>query len=204
MQTIGVLMYYCQQKTDVKKATKPILVVALRFTMKQCRITLERSMQKYIPENHSHSTCVKLLIGAGTDVNMADNQGFTPLINATLQDHDDCIDLLIKAGASIAPIIETALSGTPKCLQKLIAAGADVNAIRYRGRAVVMECVWKSKKWWDEITKASEQSYFPRNCKQKECLEILIAAGANVNVKTDGGISVLMKASQNGYEECAK
>ena len=85
-------------------------------------MTLERSMVKYITENHSHSTCVQLLIQAGADVNMAANQDFTPLKNTALNDHDDCIHLLIQAGASIAPIIETALCGTPKCLQKLISA----------------------------------------------------------------------------------
>ena len=44
----------------------------------------------------------------------------------------------------------------------------------------------------------------PRNCKQKECVEMLIKAGANVNAQTDDGISALMKASENGYGECVK
>ena len=35
-------------------------------------------------------------------------------------------------------------------------------------------------------------------------MEILIAAGANVNAQNDDGITTLMKASGNGYEECVK
>ena len=155
---------------------------------------------------------MKLLIQAGADVNMAEDKGFTPLINAARNDHGDCVDLLIQAGAnvnqaavkSITPIIGAAVGWTPNCLQKLILAGADVNAIRYRGRIALLECVWDSQKWHDDRNKGDGRSYVERKCKQKECVEIFIKAGANVNAQTDYGISVLMKASENGYEECVK
>ena len=182
---------------DVNKTTKPILAVALDCTTKNCEMTFEKSMEKYIPEHHSHSTCVKLLIMAGADVNMAEDKGFTPLINAARNDHGDCVDLLIEVGAcvnqaafkSITPIMGAAIRWTPNCLQKLISAGADVNAIRYRGRIALLECVWDSQKWHDGI-KGDGRSYVERKYKQKECVEIFINAGANVNAQTDYGISV--------------
>ena len=198
---------------DLKNTTRPILAVALGYTTKDCRMAFERAMVKYIPENHSRSTCVKLFIQAGADVNMAGNRGLTPLINAAMNDHDDCIDLLIQAGATvnqaaagkITPIISAALRWTPNCLQKLISAGADVNAVRYSDgeRIPLMECVWHSQKWYDEIERDG-RSHIERKCKQKECMEIFINAGSNVNAKADGGITTLMKASGNGYEKCVK
>ena len=198
---------------DVKNTTRPILAVALGYTTKDCRLAFERAMVKYIPENHSRSTCVKLLIQARADVNITGNRGFTPLINAALNDHDDCIDLLIKAGACVnqaaiycvTPVMGAAIRWTPNCLQKLISAGADVNAVRYIDgeRIALMECVWDSQKWHDEIERDG-RSHIERKCKQKECVEIFINAGANVNAQTDGGITTLMKASGNGYEECVK
>ena len=55
----------------------------------------------YIPENHSHSICVKLLIQAGADVNGKTIDGRKPLLNAARNDQDECVDLLIQAGAIV-------------------------------------------------------------------------------------------------------
>ena len=143
---------------DVNNANDSVLAAAMCYRKDRCKTRFTRTMEKYIPENHSHSTCVKLLIGAEANVNMADNQGFTPLINAARHDHDDCIDLLVQAGASVnqegadsmIPIVEAAILGTPKCLHRLIAAGADVNTIIDGGNTALT-------KWWNEITKSDEQ-----------------------------------------------
>ena len=144
---------------DVNKTNRPILTVALDYTTKQCKMAFEEKKVKYIPENHSHSTCVKLLIQARADVNMAEDKGFTLLINAARHNHDDCVDLLIEAGASvnqpavdrITPIVGAAIRWTPNCFQILISAGADVNAIRYEGRITLLECVWDSQKVHNNI-----------------------------------------------------
>ncbi len=44
---------------------------------------------------------VKFLVGKGADVNQADSQGWTPLLSAARQRHDDMIKLLIELGADV-------------------------------------------------------------------------------------------------------
>ena len=135
----------------------------------------------YIPENHSHIACVKLLTEAEADVNLSADDSFTPLRNAARHYHDDCIDLLVQSGANvnqpatdgITPIIGAAIFLSHKCLQKLISAEADVNAVRFKGMIALMETVWDSQEWLDEMIK--EHPDIPRDCKQKECVEIFLA-----------------------------
>ena len=192
---------------DVNNTTESILVDVMNSTTNLCRMAFQKG--NYILENHNYVSCVKLLIEAGADVNMADKQGFTPLINAARLGLDDCIDLLIQAGASVnqadndgvTPVVEAAILGTPKCLHRLISAGANVNTIRKGGRTALMECVWYSQEWWDE---GENKSKLPKNCKQRESVEILINAGVNVNARTNKGISAIMRASENGYDKCVK
>ena len=52
---------------DVNKITQPesILAVTLDSSTHQCRVAFEQFKVDYIPENHSYSNCVKLLIQAG-------------------------------------------------------------------------------------------------------------------------------------------
>ena len=96
---------------------------------------------------------VDLLIKAGADVNILDNDGASPLINAvSTPDHiefdsvpdDDgtendnrekCVELLLDAGADvnisdkkgITALMKAAENGMNQCLERLLRAGANVN-----------------------------------------------------------------------------
>ena len=62
--------------------------------------------------------------------------GETALLKAMINDHHDCVDPLIQAGADVnlpsdddrTPLTSAAYSGPIKSLQKLMSAGADVKA----------------------------------------------------------------------------
>ena len=156
--------------------------------------------------------CVDLLLEAGADVNMKGAANLTPLTQAVKHDHDGCLDLLLQAGADVneaectgrTPVASAAFYGLTKCLKKLLTAGADVNVPGPLGRTALIESVWSSRKEWKELIRHEELPHCTRN--PKECVEMLIKAGADVNVQMPGhpGYTALMKASANGYHECVK
>jgi ankyrin repeat protein len=77
---------------------------------------------------------VKFLVGKGADVNQPDNQGWTPLISAARQRHDDMINLLIELGADVnlaksdgtTPLIAAASRDHVPSIKVLLEHGADI------------------------------------------------------------------------------
>ena len=77
---------------------------------------------------------VKFLVGKGADVNQPDNQGWTPLISAARQRHDDMIKLLIELGADVnlaksdgtTPLIAAASRDHVPSIKVLLEHGADI------------------------------------------------------------------------------
>ena len=50
--------------------------------------------------------CVKLLIDANADVNIKDDDGYTALYYASIKNHNETIDILVRAGANIMETLE--------------------------------------------------------------------------------------------------
>ena len=81
-----------------------------------------------------HAELVRVLIGAGADVNAANRYGITPLIEASRLGSTPLIDALLKAGANPnvkLPEDETPLmagAGNLEAVKLFIARAADVNA----------------------------------------------------------------------------
>ena len=94
-----------------------------------------RTAVQYAAQNGDH-VMLQQLIDAGADVNKANNvDGKTSLIEATSQNHPECANILIKAGASVnmanekarTALIYAAEKGNRQTLTLLLEAGADVN-----------------------------------------------------------------------------
>ena len=164
--------------------------------------------------NHGHFTvlalaagngfdeAVKLLIQAGADVNKGSEYGMTPLMEALehcandmfRDKHKKCVELLLKTGADVNIECEgdTALTiasrpGLSEAVDLLIRVGADVNKVPGYCFTPLMEA---SEKYNGNI---HSNHYIA-------CMELLINAGADVNITTSGG-SALTTASGDVFDK---
>ena len=91
-----------------------------------------------------------LLIGAGVDVNRANDLGMTPLLMACANGHAELVEALLAAGADPhaalqsgeTPLMAAARAGSRAAVESLLRRGADVNAAeRTRGQTALMWAV---------------------------------------------------------------
>jgi quinoprotein dehydrogenase-associated probable ABC transporter substrate-binding protein len=126
---------------------------------------------------------VKFLVGKGADVNQADDQGWTPLISAARQRHDDMIKLLIELGADVnlaksdgtTPLIAAASRDHVPSIKVLLEHGADIEKLGPQGFRVLPLAI-------------ADDNY--------EAAKALIEAGAKVNEPSGAeGLTPLMVAA---------
>ena len=138
---------------------------------------------------------LQLLIKAGADMNgliihtdwrhlwdPAKRHGETALMMTAEMGFEDCMTLLLKAGADVnitGQCGHTALHmavrrNNVKCVAKLLQEGADVNLLNYYGQSALF--------------------YAVRNG-YHECVNVLIKSGADLNIQDKNGFTPLMVAS---------
>ena len=151
--------------------------------------------------------CVRLLIDTGADVNIISSLQTTALTNATLLDHPECVQLLIDAGADVnfrgstySALNRAAFYAKHKCVEKLLAAGADVNVEGLPPAIVDAVCnlTARCKQAFEE----AKMEYIPENHSHVTCVNLLIEAGADVNVKVGNGVTALINAAKNDHDDC--
>lgn len=129
------------------------------------------------------SRLVKLLLDKGANVNLADNSGYTALIDAARNnglEYQTIVKLLLDHGANVhasedAAIFSAAQGSDPEIMRFLLAKGAPANAKRSKddGDTVL-------------IVAASGGS--------SETVAMLLAAGADLKLTNNLGETALMKA----------
>lgn len=129
---------------------------------------------------------VAWLISKGADVNMPDSFGQTPLMAAAQYANPATVTRLLKAGARVKDVNKdgaTALHMTPmgncKVIPLLLKAGVPINAQANDGATALLVAV---------------------NARDVECVKLLIAARADVNLSDKYGTTPLMEASKKGTD----
>ena len=162
----------------------------------------------FVSEN-GHESCLKVLTNAGCDVNYIYRRKKTPLIHAARNGRIECLDVLTQAGADVNLTVQdgyTALMTAAEkdqymCLKKLIQVGADVNVTAKFDKTCLLIAAEKgyfktmevllvsgadvnsklrfSVNPWQVGAPPSTVALFLNH---SDCLEMLLQAGADVNV----------------------
>lgn len=132
-----------------------------------------------------------LLIEKGADVNAKDSIKDTPYLLAGAQGYDEILKATLAHGANLkdtnryggTAIIPAAEKGHPSTVKLLLEAGADPDFINGLGWTALLEVV---------ILGDGSQKYV-------DITEILINAGADLNIKDKDGVSSLAHAKKRGF-----
>ena len=171
-----------------------------------------------------YADSAKLLLEAGADKDIADDEGMTPLHYAAFKGHFDCLRLLLEAGADKdradedggTPLHRAATGGAKDCLVLLLEAGADkdrasnggrtpLHCTASRGEADCMKLLLQAGADTDRVT---DKGYAPLHSAawrgQAGCVKLLLEAGADKNRPTNSGEVPLHYAANHCQADCTK
>lgn len=138
---------------------------------------------------YNQPECLEMLSRSGADINKKDLKGLSPIYLAAAKDHEKCLQVLVEYGGDIntecdgvSLVYIAAQMNSVKTLDFLIQNKADFEAPASDGAT--------------PLYKAVSNGNF-------EATDLLIRAGANVNVDLEGFTPVYM-AAQNNHPECLK
>ncbi|KAJ3498956.1 hypothetical protein NLG97_g718 [Lecanicillium saksenae] len=166
-------------------------------------------------ENTSDASAAQVLLELGANTELKSNTGFTPLMNATLQNRPSQIKALLKYGAKVntsddigrLPIMAAVTAGSEACIQLLIDHGARLDLLDKRGYSVLhyafesgdMEIIKNLLAKAADINNPIDSQGLTLLHRaaadgQLDFVKYLLEAGAKLDVKTKDGDSVLITA----------
>jgi len=131
---------------------------------------------------HGHKEIVQVLLAAGANVNIVNNHGVTSLMDASHNGHVEIVQMLLTAGADVnirnnddglTPLMYASHDGDVEIVQMLLTAGA--------GESINIQTNWGH-------TALMIASLMIESLKcYKEVVQVLIVAGADVNIRDNNG-----------------
>ena len=151
---------------------------------------------------------VKQAIAAGADLDAKMQGGYTPLHLAAIYDHKEIAEVLIAAGADVnpknnrdmTPLHQAARSGRKEIAGLLIAKGADVNAKDENSLTPLDQAIQRKKTETANLLRkhgGKRGAVYSIHVAAKGDIEAVkqhLAAGVDVNAKSDDGETPLDKA----------
>lgn len=139
---------------------------------------------------------VKAQIAEGADVNAKPYHGMTALLLAAGEGHLEIVKLLLAAGADVNAVLVTPHAGAFTPL---------TYGLRSRNKAVVLTLI-------DAGAEVNPQNFcfltplssVSMGSGDVEMIELLLAKGADINLKSCGGVTALMIAASDGSPEVVK
>jgi cytohesin len=169
--------------------------------------------------------CVLLLLAAGADIN-AHGEAGSILYDAASRGDLALVEALLALGADPANVgaersamAAAAESGSIPIAERLVAAGADVHcpmALCHVARECNLEFVKylldlgsdpNGRGWWGTVPLVEAVggiSEYGRAGPGREVVELLLARGADVNLRGSEGSTALFSASADGMTECVQ
>ena len=156
---------------------------------------------------------VKMLLDAGAEPEGANEDGQTALMIAIKTGELPIVEMLLKAGAKVNTI-ERLENQTPLMWAAAATRNASemVKLLLAKGANVKVRAQYSD--WPSQITSEPRAQYRPTGGLNAllyaarggclDCVEALIAAGADVNVPTPEGVTAMMLALDNDHNELAK
>lgn len=170
---------------------------------------------------HKQTEVAKTLVAANADVNLRGRFNRTALHIAVIQREKALVELLVAAGADVNARDESnctalhmaATQGEGEVLKLLVAAHADVNSRDQRSQTAlhmaVIQCEDQELRPFcssDVLFSTNVSSHridIDESCRGKrvEMVRVLLDAGAEVDLKTDDGLTAYNLASKLGRDE---
>jgi ankyrin repeat protein len=189
------------------EATKQLMEIAKdSYT----NVSYDNSHDMYNPSN---SKKIKYLLGFGADINIQDDEGYTPLmrilekevpdfgIAKMLVNQDADVNLKNNKGETALHIFaQNGIFFSPTLLKKLIRAGTDINTRDDKGKTPLIHLMSK-------FSPPAECFFIFSVSLSNTSTEILLSSGADVNAKDKDGNTalscLLQKNNYSGYNnEC--
>jgi len=156
----------------------------------------ENKTPLHLALEYEHCDVAMLLLQHGADINVVDGDGRTPLHLASGAGCVEVVKLLLQRGADVSvrdgknnTVLHYAVKSLNKEVAELVLNAADVNAKNAYGETPLKVLMRECARW---------------DSKRRQCYEVaklLVARGANPNIRDSRGTSPLDSAKLIGYSE---
>ena len=139
----------------------------------------------YFATCHGQHKCMEVLIETGAGVNATPiGESYNPLEAASQSGFNNCVKLLLQAGADVnmrghSALKEAATHGKVECCDLLIKAGADVNTADHLGYTPLMSAA------------KGIHTYVNHTTAVIECVRLLLRRNAQINRKNKNGFNAV-------------